>query len=143
MGKLAERLGDPARAGLYRVETTEALEEASALNGYTLLRLRLGAEGDVGALTRLAAEPSLDRCVALITGFEAMFRDPAGQGARLLAALSAAAQGWRARGARVFVAFLDPDRRLQGLAPLYNWHKSRSRPPAGAPTEINVTGDPR
>lgn len=143
MGKLAERLGDPARAGLYRVETTEALEEASALNGYTLLRLRLDAEGDVGALTRLAADPSHAGCVALITGYEAMFRDPAGQGATLLAALSAAAQGWRARGARVFVAFLDPDRRLQGLAPLYNWHKSRSQLPAGSPTEINVTGEPR
>ncbi len=143
MGKLAERLGDPARAGIYRVETTEALEEATALNGYALLRLRLDAESDLGALGRLAADPAPGGCVALISGFEAHFRDPAGQGAALLAALTAAAQGWRARGARVFVAFLDPDRRLQGLAPLYNWHKSRSRPQAGSANDFNVTGDPR
>lgn len=29
MGKLAERLADPKRSGVYRVETTEALEEAA------------------------------------------------------------------------------------------------------------------
>ncbi|HVP08725.1 MAG TPA: hypothetical protein VMT02_04310 [Burkholderiales bacterium] len=139
MGKLAERLGDPARAGIYRVETTEALEEASALNGYTLLRVRLNAESDVGALTRLAAEPSLDGCVALISGFEAHFRDRAAQRAALLAALALAAEGWRARGARVFVAFFDPDRELHGLAPLYNWHKSRSRPQAGSPRRSTTT----
>ncbi len=143
MGKLAERLGDPARAGIYRVETTEALEEATALNGYALLRLRIEAESDVGALMRLAAEPAPGGCVALISGFATHFRDRAGQGATLLAALTAAAEGWRARGARVFVAFLDPDRNLGGLAPLYNWHKSRSRQQSGSGTEINVTGDSR
>ena len=31
MGKLAERLADPQRSGVYRVETTEAVEEAAAL----------------------------------------------------------------------------------------------------------------
>ena len=143
MGKLAERLGDPARAGIYRVETAEALEEAAALNGYALRRLRLDAESGARALERLAAEASLDRCVALILGFETRFRDHSAQRATLLAALTLAAEGWRARGARVFVVFLDPDREMQGLAPLYNWHKSRSRPQAGSPTEINVTGDPR
>jgi hypothetical protein len=51
MGKLAERLADPARAGVYRVETTEALEEAAALNRYRLERIALDG----------AAQPLLDR----------------------------------------------------------------------------------
>jgi hypothetical protein len=144
MGKLAERLSDPARAGIYRVETTEALEEAAALNGYRLLRLRVDAESDLdGALMRLAAEPALDGCVALVSGFEPHFRDRAAQRAALLAGLSLAAEGWRARGARVFVAFLDPDRELTGVAPLYNWQKGLGRTPTGARSEINVTGDSR
>jgi hypothetical protein len=142
MGKLAERLGDPARAGVYRVETTEALEEAAALNGYRLVHLHGDVERDLGgALRRLAAEPALDGCVALVSGFEPHLRDDAAQRTMLLAGLSLAAEGWRARGARVFVAFLDPDRDLSGLAPLYNWKKSRSGKPTGARSEINVTGD--
>jgi hypothetical protein len=124
VGKLAERLGDPARAGVYRVETTEALKEAAALNGYALLRFRLDAEGGMQALERFAAEDAPGR-VALVSGFEQGFpAEPARRDA-LLAALGAAAVAWRARGARVFVAFLDPGRALPALAPLYNWSKSR------------------
>ena len=141
MGKLAERLGDPARAGIYRIETAEALEEAAALNGYALRRL--DCQSGVGALARLAAEPSLDGCVALVGGFGAHFREHAALRATLLAALNLAAERWRARGARVFVAFLDPDREMPGLPPLYNWHKCRSRPHAGPADAINLTGDSR
>ena len=126
MGKLAERLGDPARAGVYRVETTDALEEAAALNGYALRRFRLDAEDGMQALERFAAEKEAARQVALVSGFERFFPGVPERRGALLAALAAAAAAWRARGACVFVAFLDPGRTLPALAPLYNWNKRRT-----------------
>jgi hypothetical protein len=127
MGKLAERLGDPARAGVYRVETTVAVEEAAALNGYALLRLRFDAEGGAQALADFAAVQRPDGRVALVSDFEQGFAsDPARRDA-LLEALAAAAAEWRACGIRGFVVFFDPGYALPALAPLYNWHKSRSR----------------
>jgi len=126
VGKLAERLGDAARAGVYRVETTEALEEAAALNGYALLRLRLDAEDGMQALECFAAEGMPAGRVALVSGFERQFAADPSRREALLAAFGAAAAAWRARGARIFVVFHDPRRELPMLAPLYNWHKART-----------------
>ncbi len=126
MGKLAERMGDPARAGVYRVESTEAVEEAAALNGYALQRFRLDSESGLRTLERLAAEDAPGGRVMLVSGFEQLFASEPFRRAALLAALGAAAAAWRARGARIFVAFLDPMRALPDLAPLYNWHKART-----------------
>lgn len=126
MGKLAERMGDPARAGIYRVESTEAVEEAAALNGYALQRFRLDAESGLRALERLAAPDAPEGRVIVVSGFEQLFASDPIRREALLAAFGAAAAAWRARGARVFVAFLDPRRALPSVAPLYNWHKART-----------------
>jgi hypothetical protein len=126
MGKLAERMGDPARAGVYRVETIEAVEEAAALNTYVLLRLRLDADGGLQALERLQAEDTPGGRVALVSSFERRFAADPSQREALLAAFDAAAAAWRARGARIFVVFHDPRRELPALGPLYNWHKART-----------------
>lgn len=122
MGKLAERLSDPARAGVYRIETTEALEEAAALNGYRLLRIAL--EG--GASGVLDAAGSGAQRVIVVSGFEPFLRERPAEVASLLARLGAAAAAWRETGARIFVAFLDPAGALPALAPLYNWTKQRT-----------------
>jgi hypothetical protein len=124
MGKLAERLADPARAGVYRVETTEALEEAAALNRYRLERIALDGAAQP-LLDRLAGKESSGR-VLLVSGFERLFRERPEEGERLLAELRERAPGWRERAERVFVAFVDPGRALGSLAPLYNWDRKRS-----------------
>lgn len=124
MGKLAERLGDPARAGVYRVETTEAVEEAAALNRYSLERVALNGAAQP-LLDGLAREGRSGR-VLLVSGFEALFRERPEEGERLLAELQGRTPGWRERKDRVFVAFVDPGRSLASLAPLYNWERKRS-----------------
>lgn len=124
MGKLAERLGDPARAGVYRVETTEAVEEAAGLNGYALERLAL--EGSVGTLLDRLGDAERGGRVLLVSGFESMQRDRPQELERLLAKLAARVPGWRKRGERIFVAFVDPASALPALAPLYNWERKRS-----------------
>ena len=106
MGKLAGRLADPLRSGLYRVEATEALEEAAALNGFLLER----CDGAPGAL-----EAGDGRVL--------LFSDPALLGA-LRGALEAAAAQCRERGLRYFAVFLDPGAHLS-LPPLYNWQRRR------------------
>ena len=148
MGKLAERLSDFARGGVYRIESAEALEEAAALNAYPLLRLALdeaATQADLpGAVARSAALP--DRFgsgwdglarglvdfswapapgyVLLVSGFEGLQRAVPGNFARLLESLQEAAARWRERGRPFFVAFLDPGGAAP-LAPLYDWNKRR------------------
>ena len=117
MGKLAERLSDARRSGVYRVETTEALEEAAGLNGFALERCALR---DLSALA--AAGSQRDGCVVLITGFEPLAHNGALKG--VLGELEARAQGCREAGARYFVVFLDPSAVLS-LPPLYNWQRQR------------------
>ena len=100
MGKLAERLADPSRSGVYRIRTTEAIEEAAALNGYSLLRVD-------GALPKKLPEVVL---------FEKA-------DATLLAALKEHATGAQQRGECFFAALVDPEGKA-ALAPLYNDKKS-------------------
>ena len=127
MGKLAERLSDPKRSGVYRVESTDALEEAVALNGFSLDRIDIeGISAD--ALCGIAAKavsPRADGHVLLVTGFEALARGTPLAFERLVAELQTAAAGRQEEGMRFFAAFLDPSAMLS-LAPLYNWHRSRS-----------------
>lgn len=108
MGKLAERLADAARSGVYRVETTEALEEAAGLNGFSLARVSLagipvGAASD-GEVLLIDAQAVNGALHAVLMGLEAR------------AAAARAAQ------ARFFAVFLDPRGKLP-LAPLYNWKR--------------------
>jgi len=122
MGKLAERLGDVKRSGVYRIEITEALEEAVALNSFALARVPLDG-ASAGALSRLCAEVlSLRANVLLFTGFEALLRGAPGALQPLLSALDAAAAERRAAGLHFFAAFLDPAGMLP-LGPLYNWRR--------------------
>lgn len=146
MGKLAERLADAQRSGVYRVETTDAIEEAAVLNGYALTRialdgvpedavcsactraLALRVNGSWDGLARSLADPgwsSGSGHVLLFTGFEGLIRSSPGALHPLLSALNTAAGSRRADSRRFFAAFLDPAR-LLSLAPLYNWHR-RSR----------------
>jgi hypothetical protein len=97
MGKLAERLADASRSGVYRVEETAAIEEAAAANGYRLLRL-----------AGTALPPELPPIVL----FERA-------DAALLRALKGRAEDAKRRGECFFAAFLDPDGKAAGLPPLY------------------------
>jgi hypothetical protein len=125
MGKLAERLADVRRSGVYRVEVTDALEEAAALNGYALARVALdGALDD--ALRGLCGHAlSLRANVLLFTGFETLLRSAPGALEPLLSVLDGAAAERRAAGLPFFAAFLDPARMLS-LGPLYNWQRRSS-----------------
>ena len=114
MGKLAERLADAQRSGVYRVESTEALEEAAALNGFALER-RVPS-GDRGKVS------PRDGSVLLFSGFEERLRAAPGALAPLLGELEAAASACRQRGERFFAAVLDPAG-LLSLPPLYNWKR--------------------
>jgi len=80
MGKLAERLSDGQRSGVYRVEVLEALEEAVALNGFTLTRIALDGMPGSG-LCGVAADALSGRAdgqVLLFSGFEALVRTESG-----------------------------------------------------------------
>lgn len=109
MGKLAQRLADYRRSGTYRIEATDAIEEAAALNGFALERVALG---DAAAVARAVAEPR-DGRVLLFSGCEAHRELDS-----LLARLDAAGERSRERRLRFFAAFLDPSGLLP-LAPLY------------------------
>ena len=121
MGKLAERLSDPARSGVYRIETTEAVEEAAALNRHPLVRIALNGS----AAAALEAAAAAGSRVIVVSGFEQFFREHPVQAQALVTALAAAAQARRTAGGCFFAAFLDPAATLPALAPLYNWSKKR------------------
>lgn len=140
MGKLAERLADARRSGVYRVEVTDALEEAAGIDGFPIMHVRLdrasvgalhetcaralapGVEGNWGTLAATLGDPAWSTApghVLLFSGFEALVeRDPDAL-APLLAALRAATARRRMQGLRFFAAFLDPTRMLT-LDPLYD-----------------------
>ncbi|HEX6320620.1 MAG TPA: hypothetical protein VFZ84_17315 [Burkholderiales bacterium] len=100
MGKLAERLADPSRSGVYRIRTTEVIEEAAALNGYSLLWV----------------DGALPKQLPHVVLFEKT-------DAALLKALKDHATDARKRGECFFAALVDPEEKA-ALAPLYNERKS-------------------
>lgn len=140
MGKLAERLADERRSGVYRLEVTDALEEAAAIDGFPIVRvalddaeggqllaacaraLALRVDGDWAGLATALADPAWSPAaghVLLFSGFEALVRREPDALAPLLATLRAAAARRRMQGLRFFAAFLDPTRTLS-LDPLYD-----------------------
>lgn len=127
MGKLAERLADGQRSGVYRVESTAALDEAVALNGFKLVRVALeGISGDaLGDIAKDALAERGDGQVLLVSGFEAMMRAESGAFGRFMAQLQAAATAQREGELRFFAVFFDPAASLS-LAPLYHWERSSS-----------------
>lgn len=143
MGKLAERLADAQRSGVYRVEVTEALEEATMLNGFPLVRIALdeasadelcaccaqvltpGLDGSWRGLASALADPGWKPApghVLLFSGFEALQHRSSRALDPLLEALQSVAAARRARGQSFFAAFLDRAAML-ALGPLYNWHR--------------------
>lgn len=127
MGKLAERLSDPRRSGVYRLIATEALEEAVSLNRFTLTRFALAAVPGA-ALPGVAADAvsrNADGQVLLFSGFEPLARAAPAAFDGFVAALRAAARGRREQGLRFFAAFLDPSETLS-LEQLYHWQRARS-----------------
>lgn len=121
MGKLAERLSDPARCGVYRVESHGPLEEAAALNRYPLRRLSVSA----GIAAPIVAATGEDSGVLLLAGFEAIFRERPWEGKALIAGLETAVRLRLSAGARYFVVFFDPAEAVPDLPPLYNWKKNK------------------
>ena len=140
MGKLAERLADERRSGVYRLEATDALEEAAAINGFPIAHVRLDdvrsdplREACAGVLSprTSASWPSFAAALAdpawspapghvlLFSGFEGLVRREPDALDPLLAALQAAATRRRLNGSKFFAAFLDPTRTLS-LDPLYD-----------------------
>ncbi|HLS57588.1 MAG TPA: hypothetical protein VK052_16065 [Zeimonas sp.] len=140
MGKLAERLADERRSGVYRVEVTDALEEAAAIDGFPIARMRLDDVGNTPLLEACVrtltpgvddswarfAETLADAAwspapghVLLFSGFEGLVRHEPDALDPLLAALQAAAARRRLNRSRFFAAFLDPTRTLS-LDPLYD-----------------------
>jgi hypothetical protein len=122
MGKLAERLSDARRSGVYRVEATDALEEAVQLNGFALARIDLGGAAvpsSIAAVAASALEFRRDGCVMLFTGFEALVRSKPRALDDLISALRDTAARHQLAEERFFAAFLDP-RALLPLDPLYN-----------------------
>ncbi|TXL65287.1 hypothetical protein [Zeimonas arvi] len=129
MGKLAERLADKSRAGVYRVEVTEALEEAAGIVGLPIVRLSLrGTTADrlPGECGQAADAPGQ---ILLIDDFDDLARRDADALRPLIAALASAADRHRSRGDNFFAVFLDPGR-LLAIGPLYDRrrHSSRSMP---------------
>jgi hypothetical protein len=140
MGKLAERLADQRRSGVYRVEVTEALEEAAGIVGLGIVSFPLrGVAADRllascvravsaarleswDALAAAFAEPA---CAAgpgrvlLFVGFEDLLRRESNALEPLIAALQSAAARHRLEGRRFFAVFLDPTRAL-AIDPLYD-----------------------
>ncbi|MBI2749394.1 MAG: barstar family protein [Burkholderiales bacterium] len=146
MGKLAERLSDFTRSGVYRIETCEAVEEAAALNSFALVRVTLDRVATETALVetvvRAAAFPGrfgndgetvarglIDLSwtpapgyVFLVSGFRDLQRTVPECFSDFLGVLDAAAANWRERGRSFFAAFVDPSGHTP-LAPLYHWRK--------------------
>jgi len=140
MGKLAERLADERRSGVYRIEATDALEEAAAIDGFPIAHVRLddvgnarlfeacaraltpGVDDGWGRFAATLADPAWSSApgqVLLFSGFEGLVRHDAGALDPLLAALQAAAARRRLNRSHFFATFLDPTRTLS-LDPLYD-----------------------
>ena len=139
MGKLAQRLKDASKSGVYRATLAEVVEaaahEAGADYGYVALH---GVNGKTDLMKSLAAQlalPSwfganwdaLEDClsdlswrageghVLSLAGWEALPGDDLGI---LIDVLASSADFWTGRGTPFFAVLLDPQRRL-GLPDLY------------------------
>ncbi len=139
MSKLAERLKDAARSGVYRAGGPDAIEEAVRGTRLSVARADLGAAPDkAGALAAIAHAmgfpewfggnwDALEDClsdlswrqgdghVLMLAGARALAKDDLGV---LLDVLDASAGFWKVRGKPFFAVLLDPGRELP-LADLY------------------------
>jgi hypothetical protein len=134
MGKLLERLQDPARSGVYRTAGREEVEDALRAGAVSLVSIDLH-QPVFDAFSRALGFPdwfgrnwdALEDClcdlswrhaagyVLLIDGHEALAQDQRGI---LLDVLAAAAEYWTGEGKPFFAVFIDPAAVLD-LRPLF------------------------
>jgi hypothetical protein len=124
MGKLLERLTDPARSGVYRVTRPDELRDA--LRGGSLAVATVDLQQPVfEAFARALAFPdwfgrnwdALEDCLTDLSWREAAGHVVIVEGNEesgiLVDVLRSAAQFWAARGKPFFAVFVDPQRRLK------------------------------
>ena len=124
MGKLLERLMDPARSGVYRVTRPDELRDA--LRGGSLAVATVDLQQPVfEAFARALAFPdwfgrnwdALEDCLTDLSWREAAGHVVIVEGNEesgiLVDVLRSAAQFWAARGKPFFAVFVDPQRRLK------------------------------
>jgi len=128
MGKLLERLKDPARSGVYRASRDTELLDALREGGLSPVRLSLKGVADKAALMARLAQSlqlpewfganwdALEDALTDVRGY-LVFRDqetlPADDLGVLLDVLSGAAGYWAERGEPFFAVFIDPERRVR------------------------------
>ena len=139
MGKLIQRLQDPARSGVYRTGGIDALAAAVRGSGLDFARISLRGATEKASLLRALAGSlrfpdwfggnwdALEDCLTDLSwrdaqghvlAFESLESLPADDLGVLTDVLMAAAEFWRERGKPFFAVFVDPQRRL-GLADLH------------------------
>ncbi len=124
MGKLLERLTDPARSGVYRVTRPDELRDA--LRGGSLAVATVDLQQPVfEAFARALAFPdwfgrnwdALEDCLTDLSWREAAGHVVIVEGNEesgiLVDVLRSAAQFWAARGKPFFAVFVDPEKRLK------------------------------
>ena len=124
MGKLLERLMDPARSGVYRVTRPDELRDA--LRGGSLAVATVDLQQPVfEALARALAFPdwfgrnwdALEDCLSDLSWREAaghvVILEGNDESGILVDVLRSAAQFWAARGKPFFAVFVDPEKRLE------------------------------
>lgn len=117
MGKLAARLTDATRSGVYRVAAASVPRAAASEAKARVIETSAAALcGDGGARLRQAlGVPDARACLLLVTDATAV---DAGLREQMVAALGAIARTWRDRGRSFFAVWVDPEGKLD-LPPLY------------------------
>lgn len=131
MGKLAERLRDPARSGVYRASRVDEILDAAKGSGLRLATVKTGT--DKAALLQSLAQAldfpgwfghnwdALNDCLGDLSwskgaGHVVTFEqwEQLGSEVRdtLIEILSSAAQAWREQGEPFIAVFIDPRRKL-------------------------------
>jgi hypothetical protein len=123
MGKLRERLTDPARSGVYRVTRTDAVVEALQGSAHAVARIDL-RQPVFEAFSRALAFPdwfgrnwdALEDCLTDLAWLEAdgyvLLLEGEAASDMLVDVLRSAAQFWAAHGTPFFALFVDPHKRL-------------------------------
>ncbi len=118
MGKLAERFGDAARSGVYRVFDAHIPRMAAREADAVLIEVGVAALSD-GAWTlveRAMREPGKAACILLVQDAAALAHAPH---FAVMQALQAAAKSARDADRPFFAVLVDPDASLS-LPPLYH-----------------------
>lgn len=130
MAKLAQRLKDAARSGVYRASDAAPVLEAAATAALHLARIALPSTGKEAILRRIAGalrfpdsfganwDALEDSLLDLPSPGNVLLFEGAAAPAELLEVLRAAAAFWQGQGVPFFAVFVDPARTLK-LPDLY------------------------